>query len=59
MISERQEKRIPVVDTKEIFSRVDKDHQYMSYDQSVEIINDLAYIVMPFDKTQKEFQILI
>ncbi|CDW73278.1 UNKNOWN [Stylonychia lemnae] len=59
VIQERREKRIPVVDTKEIFSRVDQQHTYMGYEECVEIFNDLAYIVIPFDKTTKQFQLLL
>lgn len=31
----------------------------MSYEESVQVFNDLAYVVMPFDKTQREFQLLM
>eukprot|EP00347_Sterkiella_histriomuscorum_P020420 403337874 len=59
VIQERTQKRIVMVDTKEAFQRIEKEHSYLTYDQCVEIFNDLAYVVMPFDKTQKEFQSLI
>ena len=44
-----------MVDTKEAFARIDREHSYMSYDDCVEVFNDLAYVVMPFDKTSREF----
>ena len=47
------------MDLKEIFSKIDKEHQLLSYEQNVELLNDLAYVVMPFDKTHREFQLLI
>ena len=46
-------------DTKELFSRVEQSHEVMTYTQAVEILSDLAYLVIPFDKTQREFQLLL
>lgn len=31
----------------------------MNYNQAVEIFSDLAYIIMPFDKTTREYQLLL
>ena len=31
----------------------------MTYSQAVEILTDLAYIVIPFDKTQHDFRLLL
>ena len=46
-------------DTKELFKRIEETHQVMTYPQAVEILSDLAYIVIPFDKTQHDFQLLL
>lgn len=53
VILERTEKRFAAVDTREIFTKIDNEHTFLSYDQCVEIFNDLAYIVIPFDKTTR------
>ncbi len=46
-------------DTKEIFQRVNLEHETLSYQQSLDLLSDLAYLVIPFDKTQKEFNLLV
>lgn len=55
VIQERKQKRVPMTDAKQIFLMIDKEHQFLSYEQSVELLNDLAYIIIPFDKTYREF----
>lgn len=48
-----------VSDTKEIFSQIEKEHDHLDYTAALELLSDLAYIVVPFDKTQREFQMLL
>jgi hypothetical protein len=55
MLQERQQKRVIAIDTKEIFQRVKEEHETLTYQQSVDMLNDLAYLVIPFDKTHSEF----
>ena len=56
MLQERQEKRISVSDSKEIFQRIASgEHNTLTYQQAVEMLSDLAYLIVPFDKTQIEF----
>ncbi len=48
-----------MIDSKEIFANIEKENRMLTYEQNVQYLNDLAYIVVPFDKTYKEFQMLI
>lgn len=59
MLQEREEKRITNIDTKEVFKRIGGEVETMSYRDAVAYLSDLAYVVIPFDKTQKEFQMLL
>lgn len=45
--------------SKEIFSHIEKSKASMSYNDASKLINDLAYVLVPFDRTHKEFQSLI
>ena len=55
VLQERLEKRINIPDTKVIFDEIAQKHEYLTYDESVAYLSDLAYIVIPFDKTHREF----
>jgi len=46
---------VSINDTKELFKRIEETHEVMTYTQALEILTDLAYLVIPFDKTQREF----
>lgn len=52
MLQERKEKKISVTDSKEIFQRIASgEHATLTYQQGVEMLSDLAYLIVPFDKT--------
>jgi hypothetical protein len=55
MLQAREEKRVIATDTKEIFARVASTHETLDYPGALSLLQDLAYIVVPFDKTEKEF----
>ena len=59
VLQERQEKTYVPLDTNEIFQKIEKEANYLDYEKAVNILNDLAFIVIPFDKTHHEFQLLI
>lgn len=46
-------------DTKDLFQRVEHQHEELTYPQALDILSDLAYLVIPFDKTQRGFQLLL
>lgn len=56
MLQERQEKRITNIDTKDVFRQIAAEVDTMSYSDAVAYLSDLAFLVVPFDKTQHEFQ---
>lgn len=59
MLEEREEKRITNIDIKEVFKQIGAEAETLSYGDAVAYLSDLAYVVIPFDKTQKEFQMLL
>jgi NTP pyrophosphatase (non-canonical NTP hydrolase) len=45
--------------TKEIFEHIRENRKNMTYKDACKILNDLAFVLIPFDKTKEEFLDLI
>lgn len=58
MLQERQQRKVNT-DTKEIFDRITNQAETLTYQQSLELLSDLAFMVVPFDKTLPPFQMLL
>ena len=59
VIREREEKRVPNTDAKDLFKQIYKRKNDLTYEEAVDILNDLAYVVVPFDQSASEFRLLM
>ena len=59
VMRERVEKRVMEADAKTLFDRIRLNKDNMSYKESVGILNDLSYLMMPVDQSKTEFRHLI
>ena len=59
VLREREEKRVPNTDAKDLFKQINKHKTDLTYEQAVDILNDLAYVVVPFDQSASEFKFLL
>jgi len=56
---EREEKRVVDADANILFERIRRNRDTLSYKESVNILNDLSYLVVPVDQNKAEFKQLI
>ena len=59
VIRQREEKRVPNTDAKDLFRQIRENGSEISYEQAVDILNDLAFVVVPFDQSASEFKLLV
>jgi hypothetical protein len=52
---EREEKSIGMTSTQDIFKNFESEKNTMSFQDTCKILNDLAFVLIPFDKTEKSF----
>ena len=58
----RQERQTTMTSTSEIFAHIQKQHQdrrAVSYEDACQLLNDLSFVIIPFDKTHQSFSRLI
>ena len=54
-LREREDKVVAMTDSKEIFKMIKEQKDHLSYQQASQMLNDLAHVIVPFDKTNSEF----
>ena len=59
VMREREEKRVADADANILFERIRRNRDTLSYKESVNILNDLSYLVVPVDQNKAEFKQLI
>ena len=59
VVRQREEKRVPNTDAKDLFKQIAQRGTELSYEQAVEMLNDLAFVVVPFDQSASEFKLLV
>ena len=42
-------------DSREIFSLIKSTSNSMNFEEASKLLNDLSYVIIPFDKTKEEF----
>ena len=55
VISERQDKQVSYTDSRSIFEHIKTNKDHMSFEDATRLLNDLAFVLIPFDRTQNEF----
>ena len=59
VFTERQEKRVANTDIAELFDTFKKNRDTMTFKDTVRMLNDISYVVIPFDQKKAEFKQLI
>ena len=59
VIRQREEKRVPNTDAKDLFRQISQKGSEITYEEAVEMLNDLAFVVVPFDQSASEFKLLM
>ena len=53
---EREEKRVADADANVLFERIRQKHDTLTFKESVAILNDFSYLVVPVDQGKAEFR---
>ena len=55
ILQERQDKSVGMTDAQEIFRNVSQNKNTLNFKDASKLLNDLSYVIIPFDKTNKHF----
>ena len=59
VLREREEKRVANTDAKDLFKQIRDKKRNLTYTEAVGILNDLSFVIVPFDQNASEFRTLI
>ena len=59
MLREREEKHVANTDAKDLFKQIRERKDELTYAEAVHILNDLAFVIVPFDQNASEFRTLM
>ena len=55
MLNERKERVVSFTDSRAIFDKIKVNLNHMSFEEASKLMNDLAFVIVPFDRTTSEF----
>ena len=59
VLREREEKHVANTDSKDLFKQIRERKHELTYAEAVHILNDLAFVIVPFDQNASEFRTLL